>query len=101
MKKLTLAALLLLTATSVYATDEWNEKSVASVVDQIRAGKEFTEQKSIPNQQVVQMNAFIRYYIDVKAKLCFVGSSSAPVPVSCKALKDGYPTMAPIISWEK
>ena len=101
MKKLTLAVLLLLATTTAYAQDVWDDKSVASVVEQIKSGKEFTENRYLPNQQIIQLDAYIRYYIDVKAKFCFAGNSSTPVAVSCKALKDGYPIMAPIITWEK
>lgn len=100
MKKLALAAFMLFAATSVCA-DDWNEKSVAGVMDQIKSGKGLYEAKEYSSQQIVVIRAPIRYYIDVKAKLCFAGDSVTPTVISCKALKEGYPLLTPIISWEK
>jgi hypothetical protein len=103
-KSLTLVLLpfsFLLMATSVYAesVNEWSEKYVAIVVEQIKSEKGFLELKEYPNTEIVIIQAAVRYYIDVKAKLCFAGNNLTLIP--CKALKDGYPLLSPIISWEK
>jgi hypothetical protein len=100
MKNLTLAFLLLLAATSVYAS-EWDDKSVAIVIEQIKSGKDFTESGVYPHHQIVNFTfGGFTYVIDVKAKLCFFNYGNL-TSVPCKSLKEGYPTMAPIITWEK
>jgi hypothetical protein len=100
MKYLTLAFLLLLVATPVNA--EWDEKSVANVMEQIKSGKDFNEIGVYPHRQTVRFTFDrIMYLIDVKAKLCYFYLDSSLTLVPCKSLKDGYPLMAPIINWEK
>jgi len=105
MKRLFLGVLLLLTATPLYAA--WNEKDVTNVVAQIKAGKDVDESGAYPQKQIVMFGAGLLYMIDIKAKLCFVGGVTnqgnpyATMLVPCKAIKEGYPLMAPIINWEK
>ncbi len=113
MKKIVvfICVMTIVTSTVVFAGD-LNQKTVSDVVEKIKAGKKVSALESYPSDQT-QIFTFgqewpgrlsIYYYIDMRAKLCFVGTGLAAgsiSPVPCKSLKDGYPLIAPIIDWEK
>lgn len=89
----------------------WEQKTVNAVAEKIKTNQKVLENDTYPKDQVQMVSfqagaggvALINYVIDIKAKLCFAsmgssGNSFTTVP--CKALKEGYPVMAPLITWE-
>lgn len=85
----------------VCAFAAWDSNDVNDIVKKIKAGESFSEGGEYPDSQVFFFSSgVILYIVDIKAKLCFSkerGSSITLVP--CKAIKDGYPLFAPIITW--
>ncbi len=91
----------------VCAYAAWDSSDVNDIVKKIKAGESFNESGNFDGPQIVSFNVGgIIYSIDIKAKLCYgksLGGQSADtiILVPCKAIKDGYPLFAPIITWEK
>ncbi len=88
---------------AVHAGDLTKE-DVNDVVKKISAGKMVDINQTYPPEQTqvvwISMPSF-QYMIDVRAKMCFIHAFGTSIaPVSCKALKTGYPLIAPIIDWE-
>ncbi len=79
----------------------------------VRAGESLNERRDYP-QAGVQLYAFtagrpifrtdLWYIIDLRAHLCYSTLSRSETavltPVPCKALKAGYPLVAPLITWD-
>jgi hypothetical protein len=101
---LLVAAQVLSAPLTLHATD-WTPDDVKTVVEKVRAGKLVDLRKDYPleeTQAVWFSTPTFQYLIDIRAKLCFIRSAGEAIAqVPCKALKEGYPLMAPIINWEK
>ncbi|HPQ55479.1 MAG TPA: hypothetical protein PK253_19665 [Spirochaetota bacterium] len=96
----------LLSVSTAFA--DWDMDDVNSAVNKIRQGQAVSKWDRYPTNHI-QMFMFvvldITYYIDARAKICYARvrdqGNGGFLMVSCKALKDGYPLMAPIITWER
>jgi len=113
---MTIVSALALSGIVTTARADWDAKDVQKAVDKIKKGEAYGDVGKMGGAQLISFNAhhvdaidgiLINYIIDVRAKLCFAraisgtisgGGSSSPVP--CKNIKQGYPLMAPIITWE-
>ncbi len=111
MKKIFAVAVLfcmvsLLSVSTAFA--DWDMGDVNSAVNKIRQGQGVAEHGMYPSNHI-QLITFavtdITYYIDARARICYArvsgNGNGGFLMVSCKALKDGYPLMAPIITWER
>jgi len=109
MKKIFVFTVIFVLASSIAAyAKEWDQKQVAEVAEKVKAGKGVVVVSTYPADQVQQIEillARVKYAIDIRAKLCFATpmaqGDAGMVQVPCKAIKDGYPVIAPIIDWEK
>ncbi|HON80470.1 MAG TPA: hypothetical protein PK544_18410 [Spirochaetota bacterium] len=97
----------LLSVSTAFA--DWDMDDVNSAVNKIRQGQGVNEWGNYPSShlQVISFGAAgINYVIDVRMKICYARAVSSQgngglLMVSCKALKEAYPLMAPIITWER
>jgi len=98
-----LVFMMMLAAGTVFAA--WDSKDIDKIVQKIKAGESFTDSGMYPDEGIQQVGFRTNsayYLIDVKAKLCFATlNGDGTVLIPCKAIKDGYPLFAPIITWEK
>jgi hypothetical protein len=96
--------LVLLAPLTLHATD-WTREDVKNVMEKIHEGKLVDVRRDYPleeTQAVWFSTPTFQYLIDIRAKLCFIRSAGEAIAqVPCKALREGYPLMAPIIDWEK
>ena len=78
-------------------------EDISDWVKKIKAGKGVNEVFEYPKNHIQKVKFKVElgfhYIIDIKAQLCFV-SRSEKILVSCKAVKKGYPLVAPLITWE-
>jgi hypothetical protein len=106
MRRILLGVSLLTLALAMPTRADCDAKDVQKLVDKVKAGKGFVEGCPFPDGQVqvfsFQVAASLTYQIDVKARLCFVrpGMGVGVTPVPCKNVKEGYPLVAPLITWE-
>ncbi|GEM_PF-952797 len=98
--------LILLSSVTVYAA--MGEKDVAKILDAIKNGKGYVGDHIFPSDQMQHVEfgfGGLYYVIDIKAKMCFAklayGNGAGAVIVPCKTLKEAYPLIAPVITWEK
>ena len=100
-----MAVLLLLAAPLSALATEWAREDVNTVAEKVRAGQGVDMGMDYPvdkTQSVWFTTPSFHYLIDIRAKLCFIRSIGGGITsVPCRALKEGYPLMAPIITWEK
>jgi len=80
--------------------------AVMFLVVSLNAGDAFAkkEQVKIKSENidlvvVPRLGWDILYYIDRKAKLCFVAFGQGGDQVPCKNLRDGYPELKTVINW--
>ena len=83
-----------------------SSQDVADYVKMVKEGKGFISPRTALPSNEVQIFRFETdsnrtYEIDIKAKLCFFVWGENFTVVPCKSLKDGYPKIAPLITWEK
>ena len=104
----TCAAVLMLAGCSGMSAED-----VQEAAQQVKDGESLNVRKQYP-EEGVQLYAFtagrpiwrtdLWYIIDLRAHLCFSTLSRSETavltPVPCKALKAGYPLVAPLITWD-
>ncbi len=106
MKTILLGVALSMLAFALPAQAAWEPKDVQKLLEKIKAGKGFSESLVYPDEQVqivaLHVSASLAYQIDLKAHLCFVrpGMGVGVTPIPCKNIKDAYPIIAPLITWE-
>lgn len=105
------AAVLMLAA--VAGCSGISPENVQETAQAVREGESLNARKEYPSEGV-QLYAFtagkpifrtdLWYIIDLRAHLCYSTLSRSETavltPVPCKALKAGYPLVAPLITWE-
>src|SRR5512137_2927360 len=106
-----LAALVLVLAAATAIAADWDHRTAGEAVDKMKAGKHRVDVRNDYPEDQVHLISFdvtpkLNYLIDAKARLCYFRWTAGPnavsmTPVPCRAVKEGYPIMAPIIDWEK
>ena len=94
------------------AAAEVDAKIVTEITDRVKEGKSvgYTFEYPMDKRQVVwlKVDLFYSYVVDLRAKLCFLAAHTlhkrqykniAFNLVPCKAIKNGYPEIAPLITW--
>ena len=105
-------SLLLILAASTAIAADWDHRTAGEAVDKMKAGKHRVDLRNDYPEDQVHLISFdvvpnkLNYLIDAKARLCYFRWTASTNAVSmtlvpCKAVKEGYPIMAPIIDWEK
>jgi len=91
--------------TGVFAIADWDKGDISKILEKISKGENFTDYGFTSDYQILSFNAgkTLMYFIDFKAKLCYCKNSGGDgiTLVPCKAVKEGYPLFAPLITWEK
>ncbi|HEX7928620.1 MAG TPA: hypothetical protein VF678_13585 [bacterium] len=98
----------LVVALACLASPAWaqmTDKAVADTVALKKDGKGFDKFLGYdPTGQIARFTVQnqIEYLIDLKTQLCYVRPSGGGslTPIRCKLVKTGYPTIAPLITWD-
>jgi len=79
----------------------WSADRVSEVLKRIQKEGHVYENGTYPAMHMVniQLNPSLFYTIDLRARLCFAGNPAGYSPVSCEAIKNGYPLLARLITW--
>jgi hypothetical protein len=100
------ALVALLVGVAGTARAAYGNKAIQEVENRLKAGKGFMFSDSYPNSNDYSQVAVIytgaaRYTIDFRAHLCFSSTGPDVVPIPCTAIKNGYPEIGKLITWDK
>jgi hypothetical protein len=108
MRILNLVILLSLFTAPLVLRAEWNEKKVGKIVKEIGKGeKDLVESSGSDTRRIIRIEVGkhsidFGYLIDLESKLCFAYyKEGALIIVPCENVKQGYPAVAPLLSWVK
>ena len=103
----------MLVAIAMPATAEVDAKIVTEITERLKEGKSvgylFEYPKGKRQMVWLKVDYLFSYIVDLRAKLCFltmhtVGARPKNLAfnlVTCEAIKNGYPEIAPLITWVK
>jgi hypothetical protein len=100
------ALVALLVGVAGTARAAYGNKDIQEVENRLKAGKGFYEGSTYPNSsdysQWVHFNTKgLAYGVDFRPHLCFAFHVQASMVVPCTAIKNGYPEIGKLITWDK
>lgn len=85
---------------SIRANANPSVADIQKLVDKVKKGEKFDDYHSF-NSQMYSVHVGDSWYkIDIKSKQCFFQTMTGVTLFPCKNIKQGYPEVAPLITWE-